>query len=244
MYLQEDSPVNHTQSQESVLVRPMKDTSFLKCYELLKRSSQHSSWAKTFVGLLVGMEDWSSMRCALTWKAKDMKYSRLLFQLQASTPRTEGTEFGLLLTPTTREEVQDLGKFKDRMEKYPNGTTMPNLATQVVSLLPTPSAYDWNTARKEETFLAAKARHKAKGVNLQNPLKQMAKLGMLPTPKAQESRGNASRDRGKFNLTDEIAKIYEPSSKTSQLNPLFVEEMMGFPENWTLLPFLSGEWNQ
>jgi hypothetical protein len=30
------------------------------------------------------------------------------------------------------------------------------------------------------------------------------------------------------------------SSKTSQLNPRFVAEMMGFPPNWTELPFLNG----
>ena len=28
----------------------------------------------------------------------------------------------------------------------------------------------------------------------------------------------------------------------SQLNPLFVEEMMGFPRGWTASPFLGGEW--
>jgi hypothetical protein len=33
-------------------------------------------------------------------------------------------------------------------------------------------------------------------------------------------------------------------SKDSQLNPRFVAEMMGFPPNWTELPFLSGETNQ
>jgi len=105
----------------------------------------------------------------------------------------------LLLTPTTREEVMDTDKFKARMEKYPNGTTVPNLATQVV--------------------------------------------GMLPTPKCQEERGNASKDRGKFNLTDEVARIWKPPGKTSQLSPLFVEEMMGFPKNWTASPFQSGEEN-
>ena len=51
---------------------------------------------------------------------------------------TDATEFGLLLTPTTSEPVHDLEKFKARMEKYPNGTTMPNLATQVHGMLPTP----------------------------------------------------------------------------------------------------------
>ena len=106
----------------------------------------------------------------MTWKGKDMKSNRLLFQLQVSTHRTKEKEYGLLLTPTTREQVQDLDKFKKRMEKYPNGTTMPNLATQV--------------------------------------------LGLIPT------------------------------SKTSQLSPLFVEEMMGFPENWTASPFQNGETSQ
>ena len=66
---------------------------------------------------------------------------------------------------------------------------------------------------------------------------------MLPTPKSQEARGNASKDRGKFNLTDEVSKLHDHNGTSSQLNPLFVEEMMGFPENWTPLPFLNGETN-
>jgi hypothetical protein len=36
----------------------------------------------------------------------------------------------------------------------------------------------------------------------------------------------------------------QTNGKTSQLNPLFVLEMMGFPPNWTELPFLNGETNQ
>jgi hypothetical protein len=36
----------------------------------------------------------------------------------------------------------------------------------------------------------------------------------------------------------------QEDGKTSQLNPQFVEEMMGFPENWTALPFLNGATNQ
>lgn len=69
-------------------------------------------------------------------------------------------------------------------------------------------------------------------------LARMARL--LPTPKAQELRGNASVDRGKFNLTDEIARIYSPGGGTSQLNPLYVGDMMGFPVDWVVSPFLGG----
>jgi hypothetical protein len=41
-----------------------------------------------------------------------------------------------------------------------------------------------------------------------------------------------------------MAMDINPTGKTSQLNPLFVLEMMGFPPNWTELPFLNGETNQ
>ena len=34
-----------------------------------------------------------------------------------------------------------------------------------------------------------------------------------------------------------------PVGSNSQLNPQFVAEMMGFPPDWTLSPFLSGEAN-
>ena len=81
------------------------------------------------------------------------------------------------------------------------------------------------------------------GVRLADGKTEFYPLELLPTPKAQEAKGNASRDRGKRNLTDEIAKKYNPDGATSQLNPLFVEEMMGFPPDWLVSPFLAGEPN-
>jgi site-specific DNA-cytosine methylase len=36
----------------------------------------------------------------------------------------------------------------------------------------------------------------------------------------------------------------QTNGKTSQLSPQFVMEMMGFPTDWTELPFLNGEKNQ
>src|SRR5690348_4981427 len=64
---------------------------------------------------------------------------------------------------------------------------------------------------------------------------------MLPTPRSRAAGGNCSRDRGKANLEDSLAKIGVSDSITSQLNPRFVAEMMGFPPNWTELPFQNGE---
>jgi len=151
-------------------------------------------------------------------------------------------------------------------------------------LLPTPSAFDFLYGRNTDTFKAAQERHKAKGVNLQITLKQMAKDGMLPTPATRDYKGAvktetlAAKGRNHTNsLPDSIQTIVtqgllptpiarcwnagtekerpsdEPSRRSelnhlmaqetgrpSQLNPRFVAEMMGFPPNWTELPFQSG----
>ncbi len=45
----------------------------------------------------------------------------------------------------------------------------------------------------------------------------------------------------KSNLSEQIA--HKVGGGNSLLNPLFVEEMMGFPTCWTLSPFRSGENN-
>jgi len=103
----------------------------------------------------------------------------------------------------------DMDKFKTPMEKYDNGTTVPNLATQIHGMLPTPTAVDAKGAYRPESMVSK---------------------------------------CGKFDRTERLSNIYlktgmQYNSKTSQLSPLFVEEMMGFPKNWTALPFQSGEGN-
>jgi len=94
----------------------------------------------------------------------------------------------------------DTDKFKERMEKYDNGTTVPNLATQVVGMLPTPTTRDYKGARSQEAL-----------------------------------------DKAGRNETNSLPDAFCKPGKTSQLSPLFVEEMMGFPKNWTASPFQSGD---
>jgi hypothetical protein len=81
---------------------------------------------------------------------------------------------------------------------------MPNLATQVMGMLPTPTA-------------------------------SITKHGH--TEKYWDNRiGKKQMDIAMWNA--------QTNGKTSQLNPRFVGEMMGFPESWTELPFLNGATNQ
>lgn len=78
-------------------------------------------------------------------------------------------------------------------------------------------------------------------------LNDLAACNILPTPTTRDYKGSPTienilqRRRNPLtnNLVDRFAKI----GQTSQLNPLFVAEMMGFPTNWTVLPFQSGEQN-
>jgi len=106
-------------------------------------------------------------------------------------------------------------------------------------LLPTPTANPGNRTLDSEGKSVDKNGNRY-GVTLA----QLAKSQLLPTPRAAAARGNCSNDRGKGNLEDSIAKQLPTTGKTSRLNTRFVLEMMGFPPDWTELPFLNGETNQ
>ena len=75
----------------------------------------------------------------------------------------------------------------------------------------------------------------------------MAKFGMLPTPAIRDWKGARSKEalkRAGRNHTNNLPDAFAQIGKTSQLSPQFVMEMMGFPTDWTELPFLNGETNQ
>jgi len=253
IYSQEGSPASPTLSPESERERMTSATYGQRCCALFENAPRATSWARTFAALLVGMEGWYSKRCALTWKLVGTPYNRLYFQLQVSVLPTEETEFGLLLTPTTREEVMDTDKFKERMEKYDNGTTVPNLATQVMGLLPTPQA-NCSKGMNPQNVEArgSKLYNKKTGNQIQSSPEQWAKMGMLPTPVANDDNKTpeahlAMKARMKGGARKKITSLQvamkAATGTRSQLSPLFVEEMMGFPKNWTASPFQSGEKN-
>ncbi len=93
-----------------------------------------------------------------------------------------------------------------------------------------------------------------------NPSRQMGRgltaracAGILPTPVASDAQGGACKQLigGKkyrksgesFSASLKDLAVSEasqnPSSTSSQLNPLYVTEMMGYPLEWLILPFLS-----
>ena len=75
-------------------------------------------------------------------------------------------------------------------------------------------------------------------------LEHYAVMGMLPTPDAASGKtGYMGKNRkGKQQNLETVIRNLD-NSFNSQLNPRFVAEMMGFPPNWTELPFQNGETN-
>lgn len=191
-----------------------------------KRYSSKSLASKQFVEIL---------------SKKDIPSNRYLYRLVPSKRRTGETVSSLLPT------VQTQGlKVCDRNGK----TRFINLG-----LLPTPTAQDFKRrgpGSKQQGL--PEAAHKgllptptAKEANKYskryNPNSQsgtaltaLAVNGMLPTPTANGWKAPCEHGTGSPNLQTCVARDLGP---TSQLNPLFVEEMMGFPSMWCALPFLQ-----
>jgi len=164
--------------------------------------------------------------------------------------------FGLLPTPMASDATTGaiIGK-NDQFVTTRNGT--PRRINQngqngcvglarMVRLLPTPNAREADKYSKKYN----------PNSQMGTALTAMAVNGMLPTPAARDYQPSVSpqalkRKNGKMR-TDALCNLpvmlgehhSQNGGKTSQLNPLFVAEMMGFPPDWTVLPFQSGGRNR
>lgn len=213
--LREDSRVSHSVQQEIEKEQRTLGTFGRKCSVLYEKFAPVGSLERTFMDLLVGMEDWYSTRCALTWRMKASKSSRLYCQLQASTLHTSETESSLLLkTPCAMDAYSS--NLKKKEQKFGNSGTLAQEVTtgfinkRIPGLLPTPTTTDY------------------KGAYTKNSM--VSKDGI--------DRSSLLRNIG------HMADTNYTGGKDGQLNPLFVAEMMSFPPDWTISPFLNGESNQ
>lgn len=149
---------------------------------------------------------------------------------------------GMLPTPSAADATMGavLGK-NDRIVQTPSGTLRKVTPTtnfslglaRTVQLLPTPCAQDF----------------KKRGVNSkQKGLPEMfRKCDWLLTPSASDGmrammtmdnlKAHRKKNAAQSNLAEQIA--HKIGGGTSQLSPLFVEEMMGYPLIYLVLPFLS-----
>lgn len=241
-YLQEDSRASRSALQGSEKERKITAISGHRCSVQYERYDQ--------LGLLVKMllesSRWFSPARRLKWDSKplflermtekeyctgkntlskpsaeilsvkDIQSSRLLFRLVPSERPTGGTEFGLL--PTVQTQGMKVCNAQGKTVFMP------------LKFLPTPNAAEGTKFTKKYNLNSQMGRG----------LTAMAINGMLPTPIANSWKTPCEHGDGSPNLQTHVAREF---GKTFQLNPRFVAEMMGFPPDWTELPFLNGDKN-
>lgn len=232
----------------------MTVTSGQRCSELLRNCGP--------VGLLVKMllesSTWHSTRCFLTWKVKATKQGRLFFQLAPSMPRTGGTELQLLGTPTATMRVRSE---RFRAGRTPNPAEMA-LIQQAEKLWPTPTARDYKGANSMEHLTReGKNNHTGQLANAvklwptptarsgASPSQTATRQGgadlqtavLFPTPTTGASLCGGAHTYQSLKALEATGEI-TPEERRSmaagnggQLNPKWVEAMMGFPPGWTEL---------
>ncbi len=249
-FFQEGSLANLSALPDNERERAMTVTSGLKCYGLYGRYSPLGSLART----LLASSRWYSPARRLKWEAKplcserlterehccgrntlpkpsavtlnvrDIPSGRLLFRLVPSEHPTAGTGCGLsqgvlLPTPAVMEDRRKPNGNPVRQKKI-----MSNLNPYSIrELLPTVQT---------------------QGLKICNGQGKTAfmPLELLPTPTASCHNAGTTKDRKDgIPRTSELNHLVaHQTGKSSQLNPLFVAEMMGFPVDWTVSPFQSG----
>lgn len=226
-------------------------TSGQKCCALLKSCDPVGSLVK----MLLESSVWRSTRCFLTWKPQGTKQGRLLFRLAPSTHRTG--ENGAPLLPTVRAMESGCYQYSQGKHDHPILTL-----TGVVKLWPTPTTRDYKGANSMEHLMCpGKKNHKDQlsnavrlwptpsasdcGRTAINPhmtgngtIRHIGKNGkqsyarldavaaMFPTPRANAGTG-PSHSPGRQGAPDLQTEI------GGQLNPDWVEWLMGFPAGWT-----------
>ena len=187
-----------------------------KCLE----SYQNSGPLGLLVRMLLGSSIWRSTRCTLTWKTKDTPSRRLLFRLVPSTPRTGGTDAPLWPTVTTDSVSQ-------RTKQYKQGG-LP--LTMAVKMWPTPKTTDYKgsgPAGSKSAYHDLK-KHNLKGVVMFYP---------TPTTGAGLCGGTGNfqqlkklKDSGQ--ITEEERRSMQ-AGNGGQMNPDWVEWLMGYPIGWS-----------
>ena len=131
-------------------------------------------------------------------------------------------------------------------EKKPNG--LSDFLDFYGMLLPTPVASDAGVGavmgKNDKIIVTPKGKVRKinqKGHVWSVGLGRMAEL--LPTPTGRDWKGAASPEslekRGRIPEKNSLPDFFARTGKSFQLNPLFVAEMMGFPPDWTVSPFLG-----
>lgn len=200
--------------------------------------------------MLLESSIWHSTQCYLTWKARDTPHGHFLYQLVASMPHTRDTEQQLWPAPkaTIRGDCPSERKRRTpdlaAVKMFPTPTaqdarnsTFPESQIQRDSLVgelmreryATPLARDYRTGQASRW---KDTKHGSRNLNDQ--------IAMYPIPTCGSLCGGKYTQEYVKKLEKEKIISAEKSQSMQvknggQLNPTWVEWLMGFPIGWTEL---------
>jgi hypothetical protein len=218
----EDSPASRTASRESGLEKTTSAIYGLNVCERYASYDPATRSLRTLQGCLQLAGGDSLTEFCATFTKAFMLVKGKLYRLQASEPRTEGTESGLWRTPDANMERGNRSK-KNLTKRIQRGMPL-NLNDQLrgiaLNLLPTPTV-NGNYNRKGAS--------KTSGDGLATFVEK------FPTPKLSDYKGC-----GKLGSKSNVHDLKKRNLKGvvidktgGQLNPTWVEWLMGYPSGWT-----------
>ena len=193
-----------------------------------------SSW-KTYQRSL--LTDWTSFSGTFTRQGtmqNGVVYQAALLEL--ATKEIVGGCSDFLPTPTVCNDSMYYDNSPNKDKRHSKG-----LATEIIDreMLPTPTTMDHLDQRSPEALkrqMEGPRKGRTSLSNLReavNPKTQEIFNSLLPTPTATDYKGRSGQgfiDRhGKRRISDVLTQ----TGDNTYLNPRFVEEMMGYPINWT-----------
>ena len=187
----------------------------------LSRSSGPLGWLEK---TLLESSIWHSTLCYLTWVPKATPHGHFLFQLRASVPHTRDTGQQSWPTPTAADSYT--GNLKSTQQK-PGSRHSVNLS-DAVRMWPTQKASDCNGSGPAGS---KSAEHDLMKGHLKGAV-------MYPTPTVGSLCGGKHAQESVQKLADEEIITQEEfrsmqAGNGGQLNPEWVEWLMGFPIGWT-----------
>ena len=236
------SPANQSRLQGGVVAHLTKDGFGESLHESFAKLSQDGLWLKTSQGCYQQTLDGHLQKFSGTWPRAGTMLSGTCFQREdrvALARRTKGKEYSLWRTPMAADGTHNHCLAPSVME---GKTTLP-LTNQVKGciqgLWPTPTVSDTegglvkNVELRNGSFSRKNKKGVRWGVKLKDDVNHME---MFPTPTARDWKGKSGKGRQerKGNPKDTL-----PNAVNGQLNPTWVEWLMGFPRGWTDLKHLE-----
>lgn len=239
--LRVDSPVSHSLPQENNLVKPIQEICGV---QLLNVSAWYDQSSRCWKTSLVSLLQDTSEEFSGTWlKAGMIAGGEYYPQPKWALPISEIDYGSLLPTPTVRDCSDTMGGnayINDRGRMVRNGNAYSIPLNAHVRMCQTPQSRDWKGSSGRSL----------KGHEFDLP----AAVKMYPTPRVQDSRHGAAtewelssgRNELHIAVTKEMfqsptvhdangIKRTEDGKNRSQLNPKWVEWVMGWVPDWTSL---------